>query len=360
MIFTSKKRISISLLSTIFLFSVLFCNVAEASNFTDNISGILNFINTKIIDQIKNDFCKNYILSLSTGEWKDGEFRTNLGKRFCASYTVPDTSEKIAKTSLQTLNNNSNVSNQQLPNTSSINNPTPDVYTPNVSTNGTDLDANQIISFTNKERKNNDPSLVNLQYNSILKNIAAVRVKDMFANQYFEHNSPVSGDNASKEAVKNGYSYITIGENIALGNFGNSEKLVTAWMNSPGHRANILNKNYTEIGVYAEKGTYNGQEVWIATQIFGKPMTGCTSPDTVLKNKISDYKISAESILTNIKNIDAELKTLSATDTQTYNTKVAERNTLAGLYNNLASEIKTSVAEYNKGVSAYNACIKTI
>jgi hypothetical protein len=221
------------------------------------------------------------------------------------------------------------------------------------------LDANQIIYLTNQERKSNSSSLVNLQNNNILRNIASIRVKDMFTYQYFEHNSP-SGDNASKEAAKNGYSYITIGENIALGNFGGSAGLLTAWMNSPGHRANILNKNYTEIGVYAEQGIYDGKNVWIAAQIFGKPLTGCNSPDVTIKNKVNQYKVSADSLLTNIKNIDAELKTISSTDTQTYNSKVAERNTVAGLYNNLASEIKTLVSQYNSQVSAYNTCIKTL
>ncbi len=360
MIFTSKKRTSILLLSLVFLFSVLFSNVAKASTITDGIFNVFNFINTRIIGQIKNDFCRQYILALSTGEWKDGELRANLGKRFCASYSVPtDSTSKIAETNLQPLNSNISVSNTNNLVPSSINNSSSDVYAPIVSTNGGDLDANQIISLTNAERKNNGSKLVDLQYNDILKNIAIIRVKDMFANQYFEHNSPITGDNASKEAEKNGYQYITIGENIALGNFGDSKGLVTAWMNSPGHRANILNKNYTEIGVYAEKGIYQNQSVWIATQIFGKPISGCAEPNKTIKDKVSSYKFSADSILANIKNIDAELKTLSATDTQTYNSKVAERNTLVGLYNNLASEIKTSVAEYNTGVSVYNACIKT-
>ena len=131
-------------------------------------------------------------------------------------------------------------------------------------------------------------------------------------------------------------------------------------MNSPGHRANILNKNYTEIGVYVMQGVYKGQNVWIATQIFGKPLTGCKEPDKTLKDNIAKYKVSADSIMASINKIDVELKTISTSDTQAYNSKVAERNTLAGLYNNLASEIKISVAEYNKEASIFNSCIKLI
>jgi uncharacterized protein YkwD len=362
MIFQKKNNIKILIISTIFLFGFFSFNEAHAgtlsATFSESFSSLFNFINTKIIGQIKNDFCRNYILSISNGDWKEGEFRTTLGRRVCTSYSAPSSISKITQTSLQTLNGN-NVSNTEIPNAFSINNPTPDVFNQSLSSSGASLDANQIISLTNMERKNNDSSLVELKYNGILKNIAGIRVKDMFTYQYFEHNSP-TGDNASKEAAKNGYTYITIGENIALGNFNGPTGLVTSWMNSPGHRANILNKNYTEIGVYTEKGTYKGQSVWIAAQIFGKPMLGCTNPDKTLKDKIAKYKVSADSMLTSINNIDAELKTLNVADTQTYNSKVAERNTLAGLYNNLASEIKTLVAEYNKEASIFNSCIKTL
>lgn len=359
MMFSYPKNRKILVITLIFLSATFSFNIvqAESVSISASISGIINFIDNNIIGQIKKDFCNQFILSISNGDWKVDELRTKIGKSVCTSYTIPSPSAtKIAKDIIQTLNGNVSVKTET-PSTSSINNPKPDVYAPDLS-GGTNLNAGSIIYWTNLERKNNDSNLVNLQSNNILQNIATVRVKDMFTYQYFEHNSP-TGDNASKEAVNNGYSYITIGENIALGNFDGSSGLVTAWMNSPGHRANILNKNYTEIGVYAEEGNYKGQDVWIAAQIFGKPISGCKEPDKTLKEKIAKYKVSAESLLTNIKNIDAELKTISTTDTQTYNAKVAERNTLAGLYNNLASEIKTLVAEYNRQAGVFNLCIKT-
>ena len=352
----SRKTLTVIL---IFLSVSLFCNVANSSTLTDDISNIFGFINKNVIGQIKKDFCRQYILALSSGEWANGEFRTNIGKRVCTSYSVPTTSDKLVSSTVQPLNGNSAVSQIEIPTDYSVNNPKPDIFVQNQNTNGASLDVDQIINLTNQERKNNDSSFVNLKENIILKKIAAIRVKDMFANQYFEHNSP-TGDNASKEATKNDYTYITIGENIALGNFDGSSGLVTAWMNSPGHRANILNKNYTEIGVYAEQGIYNGQKVWIAAQIFGKPITGCAEPDKNIENNVNKYKISASSMLNNIKNIDEELKNINIADTQVYNSKVAERNNLATLYNNLAAEIKTLVAEYNKEVATFNDCIKTI
>ena len=359
MMFTCKNTIKILMISVILLSSIFFCNVAHANVFTDSFFGLYSFINKHVVVQIKNDYCYNYILLYSSGEWKEGELRTSLGKRYCTSYQAPGvSSEKITKVVTQSLGEGVSVSQTNILSTSSVNNPTSDVYVPGF-VDGTDLNINHIVYYTNLERKNNDSILVNLKENDILKNIALIRVRDMFTNQYFEHNSP-TGDNASKEADKNNYSYITIGENIALGNFDGARGIVTAWMNSPGHKANILNKNYTEIGVYAEQGLYNNQKVWISAQVFGKPLSSCTGPDVSLKDKINTYKVSADSIFTNIKNVDVELKTLDTDNTQTYNLKISERNTLAGLYNNLAVEIKKLVVEYNKEVELFNSCLKTI
>ena len=125
--------------------------------------------------------------------------------------------------------------------------------------NGVSLNDSEILYWTNIARSDNG-GLAALNEDTTLDKIATIRVEDMFAEQYFDHYSP-TGDNVSLEANANGYSYITIGENIALGNFGSSRDLVTAWINRPGHRANILNTGYTEIGVAAEQGIYQGSEI---------------------------------------------------------------------------------------------------
>ena len=355
MIILRKNNRKVIIVSLVFLFAIFSCNVAKANTLTDSVSGIFSFFNNNIIVQVKNDFCNNYANSIADGEWKAGEFRTNLGKSICNGVSISTNINNTAQSS----SSNFTVSKTNSLSYSSINNPAPDVYVTKSSTVGTSLDDTQIFNLTNTERKANDSTLVNLTENNILANIASIRVKDMFAKQYFAHVSP-TGDNASLEAGKNGYSYITIGENIALGNFDGSQGLLTAWMNSPGHRANILNKNYTEIGVYAEKGIYQGQSVWIAAQVFGKPLSGCSEPDTALKNEITTDENSANSMSASINNIDAELKTISSTDMQTYNSKVAERNNLSETYNNLISVMKNDVAKYNSEVATFNSCVKTI
>ena len=87
-----------------------------------------------------------------------------------------------------------------------------------------------------------------LKINSEVQNVARIKAKDMVDNNYFSHTSPTYGSPFNMlQSFK--ISYKTAGENIA-GNSTNSGA-VNAWMNSEGHRANILNSsyNYTGIGV---------------------------------------------------------------------------------------------------------------
>ncbi len=177
----------------------------------------------------------------------------------------------------------------------------------------------------------------------------------MFAKQYFEHISP-TGVGPGDVIQKAGYNYIIVGENLALGGFKNDKDLVDAWMASPGHRANILNKNYTEIGVASEEGMYNGQKVSISAQIFGKPLSLCESPNESIKTQISNYKNSAENLFSSMTQIKNQLNTLTGT---TKIEKAAEYNSDASLYNNLITEMKKLTIEYNNQVTVFNNCVKT-
>ena len=88
-----------------------------------------------------------------------------------------------------------------------------------------------------------------------LSRIARLKSSDMRDNKYFSHTSPTYG--TPFQMMKDfGIRYRTAGENIAMGQRTPSE-VVSAWMNSPGHRANILNASYTRIGVgYVSDGNY--------------------------------------------------------------------------------------------------------
>ena len=108
------------------------------------------------------------------------------------------------------------------------------------------VDEQEVFELINAKRVAN--GLPALKIDDELQNVARIKAKDMVNNNYFSHTSPTYG--SPFDMIKSfGISYKTAGENIA-GNSSNSAA-VNAWMNSEGHRANILNSsfNYTGIGV---------------------------------------------------------------------------------------------------------------
>jgi uncharacterized protein YkwD len=127
-----------------------------------------------------------------------------------------------------------------------------------------------IFKATNSARTAALGSSKQLQQSAALDKVAAARVADMFKYQYFSHSSP-SGATAANLTKQYGYKWMALGENIARGTFSSGTQIVAAWMTSPGHKANILSSGYTEIGIAAAYGKYNGRNQWIAVQVFGKP-----------------------------------------------------------------------------------------
>jgi len=122
-----------------------------------------------------------------------------------------------------------------------------------------------IISLTNDSRT--QQNLSELKENSLLDAAAQNKANDMLAKGYFSHNTP-DGHTPWDFITAAGYNYITAGENLAV-NFTEAENVEDAWMNSPGHRANILNKSYEEIGIGISQGNYQGHEAIFVVQMFG-------------------------------------------------------------------------------------------
>lgn len=124
-----------------------------------------------------------------------------------------------------------------------------------------------IVDLTNEERS--EESLVNLRRNPTLDVAAQLKAEHMAENQYFAHYSPdgVSPWHWFGEA---NYNFVHAGENLAI-HFTDSSEVVTAWMNSPTHRANILNGEYREIGIGIAEGTYDGFQTIYVVQLFGTP-----------------------------------------------------------------------------------------
>ena len=107
-------------------------------------------------------------------------------------------------------------------------------------------DEQETFNLINQQRTQN--GLQALQIDWEVQRVARIKAQDMVNNNYFSHTSPTYG--SPFDMLKSfGISYRSAGENIA-GN-SNNQAAVTAWMNSSGHRANILNSsfNYTGIGV---------------------------------------------------------------------------------------------------------------
>ncbi len=134
--------------------------------------------------------------------------------------------------------------------------------------------ADQIISLTNNKRTQN--GLGTLTYNAQLAQAASAKAADMFANDYWAHNSP-SGKTPWIFISGAGYRYVFAGENLAR-DFDDAGAVVDAWMNSPSHRSNLLDKNFKEIGVAVASGKLTGREGILVVQMFGASIS--TAPTT--------------------------------------------------------------------------------
>jgi uncharacterized protein YkwD len=128
----------------------------------------------------------------------------------------------------------------------------------------------QVLDLTNSERAK--AGLQPLRLNEKLNQSAQGHSQDMAMADYFSHTG-ANGSNAGDRAASAGYYYSSLGENIAAG-YITAEEVVQGWMNSPGHRANIMNPFYQELGVgyyhlANDTGSVNYNYYW--TQEFGTP-----------------------------------------------------------------------------------------
>jgi hypothetical protein len=150
-----------------------------------------------------------------------------------------------------------------------------------------------IVDLTNEERMGG--SLTTLKRNTLLDTAAQMKAEDMVRNGYFAHYSP-EGLSPWYWFQKAGYIYAEAGENLAV-HFTDSEEVVDAWMESPGHRANIINKNYTEIGVGSARGEYNGVPTIFVVQLFGtQSLVSKIEPSSAVSENevVTDSTISQE------------------------------------------------------------------
>ena len=98
--------------------------------------------------------------------------------------------------------------------------------------------------------------------------IALAHSHDMVAREYFSHTSP-DGTTFQERVTASGYAHAGIAENIGVAT--TVQSIIPSWMSSPGHKANILNADYTRVGTGIAQGIYQGQSVVFVTAVFAVP-----------------------------------------------------------------------------------------
>jgi len=124
-----------------------------------------------------------------------------------------------------------------------------------------------LIDLTNENRQSE--GLAGLESNDTLVRAAQLKANHMAEEGYFAHDSP-SGVTPWTWFEKAGYTYDHAGENLAI-HFSDSKDVVESWMESRLHRENILEEDFTEIGIATAEGEYKGKETVFVVQMFGTP-----------------------------------------------------------------------------------------
>lgn len=133
----------------------------------------------------------------------------------------------------------------------------------------------EILDLVNAERA--AEGLNPVTWNSTLAEQADTYACEMVHYRFFDHVNPVTGSTLRDRAGQFGYDYLMIGENLAAGQ-RTPQQAMTDWMDSPGHRANILEPEFTELGVGIRLGGEYGY-YWV--QEFGRPHSAAaTKPAT--------------------------------------------------------------------------------
>jgi hypothetical protein len=165
---------------------------------------------------------------------------------------------------------------------------------------------NALVDETNENRLTDHLSVLHI--NPLLQAAAQEKANDMASKGYFAHTSP-SGLSPWYWFGKVGYDFTAAGENLAV-NFSDSQDVTNAWMNSPEHRANIMNGNFTDIGIATAKGTFEGRPAVYVVQLFGLPAlapvmaiapakTSAASSTAVAKSKTVSVPVSVSAVSAN-------------------------------------------------------------
>ena len=222
-----------------------------------------------------------------------------------------------------------------------------------------------LVDITNTNRLAQNLGV--LSENPTLAYAAQLKANDMAEKSYFAHNSP-DGKTPWYWFSEGGYKFLYAGENLAV-NFTESSDVVQAWMNSEGHRANILNDKFTEIGIAMAPGVYNGRETIYVVQLFAQPVPqSVVVVETPVVKETPEVTILAEevSVSSEVATSESEIEVLSE------NTEVlAETEMFIAVQNNdyvstatrevLPTNVPTSeVSALDRALTAPKTALETV
>jgi len=172
--------------------------------------------------------------------------------------------------------------------------------TGNVLGRESDITISSLLYQTNLVRAQADKPPLKL--NSKLDQAAYLKVQDMFDKQYWAHDAP-DGTQPWKWFGDAGYNYSEAGENLAK-NFTTTSSVMTAWMNSPEHKKNLMKTEYQDVGFAVMDGQLDGKPTSIIVALYGQPVDGLvagakttfTGADTGQGNIWTQFAVAAQSV----------------------------------------------------------------
>lgn len=152
----------------------------------------------------------------------------------------------------------------------------------------TDINSTKIYQLINDQRLRHQlPALNN---NNQLNMAAQAKAEDMLSNNYWAHISP-SGSTPWQFINNSGYNYDFAGENLAK-DFNSSKGVVAGWVASKDHLANILDKNYTDIGVAVVNGRLDGKDTTLVVTMYGAPHQPLISLDSIFPSASANSNLT--------------------------------------------------------------------
>lgn len=199
---------------------------------------------------------------------------------------------------------------------------------------GASITGQDMINLTNKSRI--EAGLAPLAMNEKLAMAAEKKASDMFRFQYFDHNSP-NGTTPWDFIKSAGYEYKYAGENLAI-DFISAGGAHKALMESSSHRDNILNVNYTELGIAVKEDVFEGNKSIIIVEEFASPLHSEKADDYILneniglvieekENEINNFPKKEDEIILNNMETEANMPAIEEKNETELFLSVKEKNT---------------------------------